>query len=121
MDTMSQLYNLAASLHEFTDDPVDRLAHTLGAYTEKPNEEWVAIATRNLIPGHDTTGFTWGDLRALLTFAKGIDAVSQLADRWSSATHVSVLSGEVRPDIVTRGFADQLYAALPTLQDGDES
>lgn len=64
---MSRLHNTAASLPEFTDDPVDRLAHTLAAYASTaPDDRWAIEATRNAIPGRDITGITWGDLRALL-------------------------------------------------------
>lgn len=63
---MSRLYNVAASLPEFTDDPVDRLAHTLAAYENRADSDWAIHATRNAIPGQDWTGITWGDLRALL-------------------------------------------------------
>ncbi|WP_280502043.1 hypothetical protein [Nocardia farcinica] len=117
---MGILHNIGASLPDFTGDPVDRLAHTLAAYSESADDAWAVEATRNVVPGHDTTGLTWGDLRALLVLVKGVDAVSQLADRWSRATHVGAISGEEQPDLVTRGFASQLYAALPTLQDGDD-
>lgn len=42
-----------------------------------------------------------------------IGEVRALADRWGSATIVGVLSGEEQPDLVTRGFAEQLRAVLP--------
>lgn len=63
---MTRLHNLAANLPEFTDDPADRLAHTLAAYADRPDNDWALTATQNAIPGQDTTGITWGDLRALL-------------------------------------------------------
>lgn len=67
---MSHPHDLAAELPEFTDDPAARLAHTLAAYTavysNRSDNDWALIATNGLIPGHDTTGITWGDLRALL-------------------------------------------------------
>lgn len=63
---MSVLHNIAASLPEFTDNPVDRLAHTLAAYSNRPDTDWALEATRNAISGQDTTGITWGDLRAIL-------------------------------------------------------
>jgi hypothetical protein len=40
-------------------------------------------------------------------------AVRALADRWSRATVTGVITGEEQPDLVTRGFAEQLYAVLP--------
>lgn len=63
---MSRLYNEAASLPEFTDDPVQRLAHTLAAYQDSDGDHWALRATSNAIPGHRVTGITWGDLRQLL-------------------------------------------------------
>jgi hypothetical protein len=64
-------YNIAARLPEFNDDPVQRLVHTVAAYTNRTDDDWVVIATRNAIPGHYTTGITWGDLRALLARLQG--------------------------------------------------
>ncbi|MFR9773111.1 hypothetical protein [Nocardia asiatica] len=68
---MFDRYNIAARLPEFNDDPVQRLAHTVAAYTNRTDDDWVVIATRNAIPGHFTTGITWGDLRALLARLQG--------------------------------------------------
>lgn len=63
---MSVLHNIAAGLPEFSDDPVQRLVHTLAAYADQPEDTWMVVATRNAIPGADTTGLTLEDLRALL-------------------------------------------------------
>ena len=63
---MSVLNNIVGGLPEFTDDPVDRLAHTLAAFSDSPDDDWVIRATSNVIPGHPVTGLAWGDLRALL-------------------------------------------------------
>ncbi|MFE5290167.1 hypothetical protein ACFRAQ_34810 [Nocardia sp. NPDC056611] len=50
-------------LPKFTDDPVDRLVHTLASYTNRPGDEWLLIATRDV--DGTTTGLTWQDLRRL--------------------------------------------------------
>lgn len=63
---MSHPHNLAAELPEFTGDPAARLAHTLAAYASRSDSDWALIATTGIVPRHDTTGITWGDLRALL-------------------------------------------------------
>jgi hypothetical protein len=42
-----------------------------------------------------------------------IAGVRALADRWNSATVIGAISGEERPDLITQGFAEQLYAVLP--------
>ncbi|MFC8531964.1 hypothetical protein [Nocardia sp. NPDC057227] len=64
---MSLLHNLAADLPEFNDDPTQRLAHTLAAYNDSADEAWAIRATGGrVVHGHDVTGITWGDLRALL-------------------------------------------------------
>lgn len=62
---MGQLDNFAASLPPFTNDPADRLRHTVAAFAGTPDHEWAILATQNAIPGHDQTGLTWGDLREL--------------------------------------------------------
>lgn len=74
---MSRLYNFAASLPEFTDDPVDRLAHTIAAYANRADSDSALDATRNAIPGHDWTGITWGDLRSLLAQLRGPETDGQ--------------------------------------------
>lgn len=53
-------------LPEWTDDPVDRLRHTLKAFEGSPDEAWALVATSNAIPGISHTGLTWGDLRMIL-------------------------------------------------------
>jgi hypothetical protein len=63
---MSVLHNIAASLPPFTDDPVDRLRHTVAAYRETDPARWAITATANAYPAHDRTGLTYGDLAALL-------------------------------------------------------
>lgn len=40
-------------------------------------------------------------------------AIRALADHWSRATVTGVISGDEQPDLITRGFAEQLYAVLP--------
>ncbi|WP_280410771.1 hypothetical protein [Nocardia asiatica] len=42
-----------------------------------------------------------------------IAEVRALADRWSQATVRGVLSDEEHPDLIARGYAEQLYAVLP--------
>lgn len=63
---MSVLHNIAAALPEFTDDPVDRLAHTLAAYADSSGGDWAIRATSNAVPEYPVTGLTWDDLRAIL-------------------------------------------------------
>jgi hypothetical protein len=52
---------------KFTDNPVDRLKHTLAAYKGVPDNRQVLTATGNLslYGTHDWTGLTYGDLRAI--------------------------------------------------------
>lgn len=56
----------ADALPPFTDDPVDRLRHTLAAYPNEAGDAWAISATSNFVPDHRRTGLTWGDLRSLL-------------------------------------------------------
>lgn len=61
----------AATLPPFTNDPIDRLRHTLAAFPTKPDEELAIMATSNALPDWAQTGMTWGDLRALLAIVDG--------------------------------------------------
>ena len=64
---MASKTSIAASLPEFTEDPVDRLRHTLAAYPDTQADGWAVRATGGgVVPGHDVTGLTWGDLREIL-------------------------------------------------------
>ncbi len=47
------------------DDPVKRLRHTLDVYEDKHDGEWVSRATSGIYADGETTGLTWGDLRAI--------------------------------------------------------
>lgn len=63
---MAHLHKLAEGLPEFTDDPVQRLVHTIAAFGPDPEDEWAVVATSNAVPGHWRTGLTWDDMRSLL-------------------------------------------------------
>lgn len=56
------------SMPEFTADPVQRLRHTLAVFEEDQVEpgDWAIRASTGWVPGHDVTGVTWQDLRAIL-------------------------------------------------------
>jgi len=62
-----EMWEDAEAWPEFTDNPVDRLKHTLAAYKGVPDERRVLTATSNmyLYGTHDWTGLTYGDLRAI--------------------------------------------------------
>lgn len=47
-------------------DPMQRLAHVLEIYADRPDDAWAIEATRNVYSPGVTTGLTWGDLRALV-------------------------------------------------------
>lgn len=47
------------------NDPAARLRHTLNIYANRPDDEWVSRATIGIYSDDETTGITWGDLRAL--------------------------------------------------------
>jgi hypothetical protein len=71
--TTTKAHDRAAieALPRFTDDPVDRLAHTLAVYDpESTPDDRVAITATSgwrLYPeGVNWTGLTFGDLRAIL-------------------------------------------------------
>ena len=55
------------SLPVYTDDPVDRLLHTLGVFRTLHDDHMLVRATTGygLIIGHDVTGLTIGDLRQI--------------------------------------------------------
>jgi hypothetical protein len=56
----------AAGLPAFTDDPTDRLRHTLGAYEDMADDAMAVRATSGLRGFPAITGLTWGDLREIL-------------------------------------------------------
>jgi hypothetical protein len=49
-----------------SDDPVDRLRHTLRVFEELDDEAEVLTATRNVYGDRYWTGITFGDLRQIL-------------------------------------------------------
>jgi hypothetical protein len=53
-------------LPPFTDDPIERLRHTLAVFASSPDDAYAVTATVRAVPGHERTGLTFGDLRALL-------------------------------------------------------
>lgn len=59
-------------LPPFTRDPVDRLAHTVAVYADQRSaDDWAVRATSGgMVPGHATTGLTFGDLAALLAIIR---------------------------------------------------
>lgn len=66
---MARDFNLdefVAGLPAFTDNPVDRLRHTVAAYADSADFSVVLTATSAAILGQPWTGLTHGDLRALL-------------------------------------------------------
>jgi len=65
--TLREMREQAEAWPKFSDDPVDRLKHTLAAYEDAPNEYRLLTATGNMrLYGElDWTGLTMGDLRAI--------------------------------------------------------
>lgn len=72
----------ASCLPAFTDDPVDRLRHTVAAHTDTPADEWAVTATTGgAYPGHERTGLTHRDLWLLLDRLTGGDQRGPWAHR----------------------------------------
>lgn len=68
-----ELSDLIRNLPPFTDDPIERLRHTLATFARSTDTEWAVTATVRAVPGHERTGLTFGDLRALLALAESRD------------------------------------------------
>jgi hypothetical protein len=56
---------VANHLPPYTDDPADRLRHTVAAFRDLPDTQMAILATFGAVLGHPVTGLTWGDLRAI--------------------------------------------------------
>jgi hypothetical protein len=58
-------------LPEWSDDPVDRLRHTVAAFEASRGDEMPIIATSNVAGLPPRTGLTWDDLRDILALLDG--------------------------------------------------
>ena len=65
-DPIKDAADEVAQFPPFSDDPVDRLRHTLAAFADTPDDRQLVTATANVPGMPEWTGLTWGDLRALL-------------------------------------------------------
>lgn len=61
------------------DDPLGHVAHTLSAFPNAADDEYVVMATSGVYGDDVRTGMTWGDLRAVYNMAAP-PAVDQAPD-----------------------------------------
>lgn len=63
-----------ARIAPYTNDPVQRLGHTLEVFAAQSDDDWVTVATSGYgsVLGADRTGITWGDLRAIYRHMSGV-------------------------------------------------
>ncbi|MGN2640679.1 hypothetical protein ACTD5D_31810 [Nocardia takedensis] len=81
IDIEQQHAETLAALPAWSDDPLERLVHTLAAATDRAPDEWALHATGCSHPGPGQparTGVTWGDLQALADELQAARAMTRM-------------------------------------------
>lgn len=65
MNSQQYAAQVRETLPEPGDFPLRHLRHTVAAFADSGDDEWVQVATGGIYP-HGHTGLTWGDLRLIL-------------------------------------------------------